>query len=1372
MSWFYALMKKIPLCFLLAALLTANLPLNVYAESGSVDTSVAATAGNVVTVQNLASALKTANPSSVRTGHFTWDIEGKSRSWTYYNGIMMDAYLMLDSSKYTSYVDAFYNANIGTREVYKPDKYNISCGYVDNTSPATDNYYRPDELDSIPPTRALFDLIRSNSDYKDKYIKMIDYVYYDMQNYPPGVVKDTDGNFKHKSGWDKYYVALDGLYMAQPFFMELANALDDKTLRPEDFSKCNISDAEADSIYTAVSNRMIWVGNCLYNSDTGLYNHGWDPKNGVNGQYWLRAIGWYAAALVDVISMLPDDYASQKSELIRIEKQLFDGMIEEQDVSGLWLNVLRYPPSNGNRLETSGSALMAYAMMKAYAEDQVDEDKYGDAGLRAFNGIVSGYVSNDALGNVYRSSGASASAEDYMIASLYVVNEAKGVGPLMMAAVYANDAAEKYNRPKPHVHEWQYSSDGSILTVTCNNTDGGHSGEISGTMTLTAPDHAVYGDGKEAAATISGSIEGVSTPTIIYKNGDATLTEPPVNAGTYIASIVLGGAKAEITYTVAPKHVKITGLSAADKTYDGTTAAEITGEPELVEDKGTVGLLGAIRNFLVRGGAVEDGDEVYVEYGQAAFANPNAGEDKTVSFTGFSLSGNAASNYELTGQPENVTADINPKEATVTANNQEIKEGGDIDRDVTQAVLDGAPQGHSLSEIKFDANTNSGSIRPFDAVILDASGQDVTGNYRITYNNGTLTVQAAPTPTPEPTETPDPSVTPEPTETPDPSVTPEPTTPPAPGDLTADTAISVSGLETGDKVSFYQVLQFSPDAVDTGGWVAAPGFTALTTDEIQKILALGEYAPGKSRASEAGIDETFAARIADMAEQTTAKYPAISEVNGTASQANPVPGLYVALIIPGQLGTVYNPIFVGADYTGNNQSDSWKVNLNDSYEPASMAKKGEITLTKTASTADGNPDGVSAGDLVTFTLTTKIPEYGNDYTSAVFKVTDTLSSGLELQTGTINVYKDSANEANLLAAADEYSAGKAYKLSKDTSADDTFTVDFFTQYILGLDAAEDIVITYQAVVTTSAPVSVNLEKNTATVNYSNRPTDGTGNGTLQDETKHYTFDIDANILGDDSWKTTEVVKVGLDASGKEITEVTLHEGQSAGALEGAEFKLYVPVNDGTHEFKDSEGNAIFTEPYTNSILTSGKTIVSDGTGRLTIQGETLPGIRGLDLGTYYLVEEKAPTGYVKCKNAVKVEILAPDDAEHWETKTYEEERNGYSYTWDVKELKKYEVRINGVKTAEYTFINEDEDPDTLGLSTDTAVKGDTVTGKESEGYIGRPGATANAGAGKIVNTHGANLPATGGPGTMYYYLVGVFLLIFAGTGFMLKRGRV
>jgi len=77
----------------------------------------------------------------------------------------------------------------------------------------------------------------------------------------------------------------------------------------------------------------------------------------------------------------------------------------------------------------------------------------------------------------------------------------------------------------------------------------------------------------------------------------------------------------------------------------------------------------------------------------------------------------------------------------------------------------------------------------------------------------------------------------------------------------------------------------------------------------------------------------------------------------------------------------------------------------------------------------------------------------------------------------------------------------------------------------------------------------------------------------------------------------------------------------------------------------------------------------------------------------------------------------------------------------------------------------------LGTAAGTASKGDTITGKESEGYIGRSGATENAGVGKIVNTQGAVLPSTGGPGTMYYYLAGMLLLILAGTGFMLKRSK-
>ena len=264
-------------------------------------------------------------------------------------------------------------------------------------------------------------------------------------------VEGTDGNFKHKmdnENWETYQVALDGLYMAQPFLMELANALDDGTLTNSDFQYYTGTDTEIspDDIYREVIGRMVWIGENLYVPETRLYSHGWGPEAGLNGQYWLRAVGWYAAALADVIGMLPEEYEEGRSNLVEIEKRLFDGMMEYQDgATGMWYNVINYGPElrgsvSGNELETSGTALIAYAMMKSYVEGYVD-DTYGEAGLRAFNGTVMNYLDKNGLHNVYISSGVETAPEGYLTKE-YKTNEAKGVGPLMMAATYANAAAE------------------------------------------------------------------------------------------------------------------------------------------------------------------------------------------------------------------------------------------------------------------------------------------------------------------------------------------------------------------------------------------------------------------------------------------------------------------------------------------------------------------------------------------------------------------------------------------------------------------------------------------------------------------------------------------------------------------------------------------------------------------------------------------------------------------------------------------------------------------------------------------------------------------------------------------------------------------
>ena len=432
-------MEKRFLSILLAAVMVLSLlPAPALADDGDDLTSAGLTEASVEQVAALAADLRSAEASfGRRTGRFIWDTEGKNRSWTYYNGIMMDAYLMLDYDEYFSNVNDFYNENVSSQ------------GRVD-TAGSSDNYYRENELDSIPPVRALFDLLRSgniSASQRRKYEELIWYVY-DLMTWFE-TVPGTDGNFIHKmnnSNWSTYQVALDGLYMAQPFFMELAKAIEDGIFTIGEFTE----PPSTYDLYSDVVSRMVWIGNNLYDESTGLYNHGWGPSAGVNGQFWLRAVGWYAAALADVISMLPEDFFAEREELIAIETRLFDGMLAYQDEeTGMWYNVINYGPelsgsASDNKLESSGSTLLAYAMLKSYSEGYVGRT-YGKAGLRAFNGTVTNELYDGGLHDVYISSDVGTTPESYLTKT-YTINEAKGVGPLMMAACYANAAAELYNQ--------------------------------------------------------------------------------------------------------------------------------------------------------------------------------------------------------------------------------------------------------------------------------------------------------------------------------------------------------------------------------------------------------------------------------------------------------------------------------------------------------------------------------------------------------------------------------------------------------------------------------------------------------------------------------------------------------------------------------------------------------------------------------------------------------------------------------------------------------------------------------------------------------------------------------------------------------------
>ena len=118
-----------------------------------------------------------------------------------------------------------------------------------------------------------------------------------------------------------------------------------------------------------------------------------------------------------------------------------------------------------------------------------------------------------------------------------------------------------------HEHRWTYTaSNATTITATCG--DDSCTSKDGGSVTIKAPAALTY-DGTTKAATVdkdTGNWQGGKV-NIAYKQGDKVLTGAPVNAGTYTASITLGGATASVEYTITKATPSVSGSGTAIGTY-------------------------------------------------------------------------------------------------------------------------------------------------------------------------------------------------------------------------------------------------------------------------------------------------------------------------------------------------------------------------------------------------------------------------------------------------------------------------------------------------------------------------------------------------------------------------------------------------------------------------------------------------------------------------------------------------------------------------------------------------------------------------------------------------------------------------------------
>lgn len=262
------------------------------------------------------------------------------------------------------------------------------------------------------------------------------------------------------------------------------------------------------------------------------------------------------------------------------------------------------------------------------------------------------------------------------------------------------------------------------------------------------------------------------------------------------------------------------------------------------------------------------------------------------------------------------------------------------------------------------------------------------------------------------------------------------------------------------------------------------------------------------------------------------------------------------------------------------------------------------SITKTA-----DRDTVSIGQVVKYTVTGSIPDT-TGYDQYQYVIHDELSNGLDF----VNDENGTSVTGNAVKVKVAFTDG-----TDANTAPTTATLDSTNNKKMSLDLStwvkanqennkgKEFTVTYYAKVNKGAVVT---EKNKAQLEYGNKPSETT---TTPSEAKTPTYPLD--ILKK---------KSGTDEK-----------------LAGAKFSLYKTKDDA-----DKGQNAITVSGNKGNYVVDSTSSVTEFESVNDIAGKGYNlRVNGLAEGTYYLVETKAPDGFNKLANPIKVTIAKTSDTE-------------------------------------------------------------------------------------------------------------------------------
>jgi len=337
-----------------------------------------------------------------------------------------------------------YTAGLFTLSLLKLNGKVPVPGGVDFAKHAIGSFISPDgkiqgyqageyQLDALNPGRTALMLWQITGDERFKQAALL------LRRQLATQPRTSDGGFWHKQRYP-HQMWLDGLYMEAPFYAACAQVFNGPESSLDDVAKqIQLADAHT------------------YDASTGLFYHGWDDgksqpwanlTSGCSSNFWGRADGWYAMALVDTLDYFPTNHPARQ-QIIGVFQKLAAGVVKWQDpVTGVWWQVLDQGRRPGNYPEATASAMFVYALAKGVNHGYLSRD-YIPAVEKGYAGIIRNFIRADGenrwslthccsvagLGGLSNGGKVRDGSFDYYVSEPVVTNDLKGVGPFILAGI-------------------------------------------------------------------------------------------------------------------------------------------------------------------------------------------------------------------------------------------------------------------------------------------------------------------------------------------------------------------------------------------------------------------------------------------------------------------------------------------------------------------------------------------------------------------------------------------------------------------------------------------------------------------------------------------------------------------------------------------------------------------------------------------------------------------------------------------------------------------------------------------------------------------------------------------------------------------------